>query len=82
MVGGCILICPVISLIECSQPLENAKLFLTFSISEPMEPHIHSLGTFLLDIFVDHSLCRAIVYFYWHVLDRFPHLHGLLRLNE
>ena len=52
MMGRCLPFSPVITPIERSQPPLKTKLFLTFSISDPMEPHIHALGTFWLDLFL------------------------------
>ena len=53
--------CTVIYPIEYSRPSE--KKSQTFSILYPMEPNIHALGTFWLDLFVDHYLRHGIVRF-------------------
>ena len=67
----------------------NTKLLPTFSILDQMEPQIHALGTFWLDIFVDHSLRHAIFCLYWrlvlfvaHLLQHLSHVHVLPCVNE
>jgi hypothetical protein len=39
----------------------NVKLFLFYSVFDPVEPHIHSFGSFLLDGVVDNAICCGVI---------------------
>ena len=52
---------PIIRIIEFSRAPVNAKLFLAFSVPEPMESHVHGLCSFWLYFAVDDSIGHWIV---------------------
>jgi hypothetical protein len=39
----------------------NIKLFLFYSVFDPVELHIHSFGSFLLDGVVDNAICGGVL---------------------
>jgi hypothetical protein len=51
----------IISQIGVTWRPSNVKLFLFYSVFDPVEPHIHSFGSFLLDGVVDNAICGGVV---------------------
>jgi hypothetical protein len=51
----------IISQIGVTWRPPNVKLFLFYSVFDPVEPHIHSFGSFLLDGVVDNAICGGVV---------------------
>ena len=55
MVGGGMMLGPVVGIIELTGAPVDAELFLAFAIVEPMESHIHGFCVFGLDFTVNDS---------------------------
>jgi hypothetical protein len=51
----------IISQIGVTWHPPNVKFFLFYSVFDPLEPHIHSFGSFLMDGVVDNDICVGIV---------------------
>jgi hypothetical protein len=51
----------IISQIVVTCPQPNYKLFLFYSVFDPVELHIHSFGSFLLDGVVDNAIGSVVV---------------------
>jgi hypothetical protein len=51
----------IISKIGVTWRPSNVKLFLFYSVFDPVEPHIHSCRSFLLDCVVDNAICGGVV---------------------
>jgi hypothetical protein len=51
----------IISQIGVTWSPPKVKLFLFYSVFEPVEPHIHSFGSFFLDGVVDNAICGGVV---------------------
>jgi hypothetical protein len=51
----------IISQIGVTWSPPNVKFFLFYSVFDPVEPHIHSFGSFLLDGVVDNAIRGGVV---------------------
>jgi hypothetical protein len=51
----------ILSQIGATWSPPNVKLFLFYSVFDPVEPHIHSFGSFLLDGVVDNAIRGGVV---------------------
>ncbi len=59
--------CPVICIVEFARFPIDAELFLAFSVSEPMDSHIHCLGPFWLLISIDDTVNHCVASLEWRV---------------
>jgi hypothetical protein len=51
----------IISEIGFTRRPPNVNFCLFYSVFDPVEPHIHSFGSFLLDGVVDNAICGGVV---------------------
>lgn len=65
MMGCWMVFGPVVGVIEASWTPIDAKLFQCFSVTEPVEPHIHCFGAFWLNLAVDDAFGGRIVDLDW-----------------
>ena len=56
---------PIVGIIEFSWSPVETKLFLAFTIAEPMEAHIHGFRSFWLYFSIDNAICHRIVRLQW-----------------
>ena len=61
VVSCCMMLCPIVSVIELAWTPVKAELLLCFSIAEPMESHIHCFGSFGCDFTIDDCVCHGII---------------------
>ena len=83
MVGGAVMLCPVVCEVECPGS-PYSKLLLAFAISQPVEPHVHCLRASWLDFVGDDangcgvvSLCRGWWLWVAHLFEHDAHGHSL-----
>ncbi len=55
MVGGRMVLGPVIGIVELTGAPVDVELFLAFEIAQPMESHVHSFSAFGLAFTIDDS---------------------------
>ena len=56
VMGATVVLGPVICQVGGARSPMKTKLFLCHSASKPVEPHIHWLGPFWLDLVVDYPI--------------------------
>ncbi len=61
MMFGWVVLSPVMGIVEFAWVPVDAKLFLAFSVAEPMKMHIHGFCTFGLDFTVYNGLSHGVV---------------------
>ena len=59
------MLCPIVCIVEFSWSPIEPKLFLAFSVSQPVEPHVHCLRFLGLDPLIDDAFCHGVVRLYW-----------------
>ena len=84
VVSCCMMLCPIVSVIELAWTPVKAELLLCFSIAEPMESHIHCFGSFGCDFTIDDCVCHGIIcldgsgwLFVAHLLQNDSYVHCL-----
>ena len=59
------MLCPIVCLVEFSWSPIEPKLFLAFSVSQPVEMHVHCLRLFGLDSLIDDTFRHGVIRLYW-----------------
>ena len=54
VVFGSVVLCPIVCIIKFPRTPIESELFLAFSVSEPVESHVHGFGSLRLYFAVDH----------------------------
>ena len=55
----------VVSIVTSSWSPINQELVLTDTVTYPVEPHVNSFCSFLLDSIICKSHCSSVIYLYW-----------------
>ncbi len=61
MMFCCMVLCPIVGVVQFPQLPVDLKLLLAFSVSETMELHVHCLGLFGLHLSIDDAIGHCIV---------------------
>ena len=56
MMGGRVMVSPVVGIVEFARAPVDAEVVLAFVIAEPMEFYVHGFGLFGLDFSVNNAL--------------------------
>ena len=65
MVGRAVMFGPIISQVCCAWAPDPSELVLGRATSQPMEPHVHGLGAFWLDVVRDNANGSGVVSLNW-----------------
>ena len=52
--------CPIVCVVCFAGPQEEFELLLTFSVVQPMEPHVHGFSAFWLHFSIYYCICHSI----------------------
>ena len=66
MVFYCMILGPVICIVQFSWSPVYVELFMAFSISWPVKTHVHCFREFMLDFSIDNRVCHCVIRLQWH----------------